>query len=269
MAVPSPTELQRFEREFRERELDFAPNARVRHERQVELEAVVRRARARAGLRMLDAGCGIGRISEALARRGAHVTALDFAHARLCTLRARAGVTALVQADVHRLPLAPASFDVVVCTQVIEHIPEAAARQALLAAFRALLRPGGQLLLTAYNFSLPWQRRGEQREGRHETGIFYHCYTASELACDLRSAGFDVAELCGVIHLWPHCYRLLPRMGALGRALDHAGERFARQGRRWGHLLLAVARPPLAGLRPGPCAGRPPLASEAGRGDGS
>jgi len=240
--MATPTDLQRFERDFRERELDFAGDARVRHERRVEFDAVVRRARARPGLRVLDAGCGIGRISEALARRGAQVTALDFAHARLRALEARIpGGVDLVQGDVTRLPLAQRSFDLIVSTQVIEHVPEEGARRALLAAFHRLLRPDGRVLLTAYNYSLPWQRRGGAREGLHNTGIFYHCYTASELKRELQAAGFTVRELCGLIHLWPHTYRTLPRLGTLGRGLDHCGEHFARQGERWGHLLLAQA----------------------------
>ncbi|MGH9393119.1 MAG: class I SAM-dependent methyltransferase [Terriglobales bacterium] len=242
--APDPAALQCFEREFRERELDFGGDRRVRFERRVETEAVVRRVRGAAGLRVLDAGSGIGRVSHALLRRRAQVTALDFAHARLQQLRRQAparGRLALAQADLTRLPLAPRSFDTIVCTQVIEHLPTTAARSKLLSDFCRLLRPGGRLLLTAYNYSQPWQRRGDAVEGRHPTGIFYHCYRAPELRAELEAVGFELLELCGLLHLWPHSYRLLPRLGGLGRALDHAGELMPAQGARWGHLLLAHA----------------------------
>ena len=241
------TDHQRFERAFRERQLGYRGSARVRYERAVEREAVVRRlARAvPAGSAILDAGCGLGGVSRALLGAGFRLTAIDFAFARLQVLRGAAptaAALAVAQADVTRLPLAPQSFHAVVCTQVLEHIPAAAARRAMLANFLRLLRPGGTLVLTVYNFSEPWRRRGQPAEGLHETGVFYHCYTAGELQREL--AGFKILELCGLIHLLPHTYRLLPRLGRAARWLDHRLERPTALSRQWGHLLLAHARRP-------------------------
>ncbi|MGH9483189.1 MAG: class I SAM-dependent methyltransferase [Terriglobales bacterium] len=239
----SAEEHQRFEREFRERELDFRGDRRVGYERQVELEAVVGRLRLGRGDSVLDAGCGVGRITRALLPSGAGVVGCDFALARLQRLRSSepAGVRlGLVQADLQRLPLAPASFSAIVCTQVLEHIPEAAARRRLIADFHRLLRPGGDLVLTVYNLSETWRRRGAAAEGVHETGIFYHCYTAQELRGEL--AEFEVVEFCGIVNLLPHTYWLFPRLGPLGRALDHWAERRAGLSQRWGHLLLVHAR---------------------------
>lgn len=239
---------QRFERAFRERELGFRGDARVRYERMVEQEAVVHRLQRAAppGATVLDAGCGLGAITLALQAAGYHVVALDFAFQRLRVLRAAApaagaaGPPALAQADVTRLPLAPRSFDAVVCTQVLEHIPDARSRRAGIDALGRLLRPGGTLLLTVYNYGEPGRRRGQPAEGQHATGVFYHCYTAPELACEL--AGFEIRELCGLIHLLPRTYRLFPRLGPLARALDHRLEQPSALSRRWGHLLLAHAR---------------------------
>lgn len=241
--VPSAGEHQRFEREFRERELDFGGDRRVRYERQVELEVVARRLKLGPSDAVLDAGCGPGRITRALLPTGAAVLGCDFALARLQRLCSQAPAGArleVVQADLQRLPLATGAFSVIVCTQVLEHIPEAAARRRLLADFRRLLRPAGTLLLTVYNLSEPWRRRRAPAEGVHETGIFYHCYTAAELRRELE--GFEIQELCGIINLLPHSYRLFPCLGALGRALDHWVERRVRLSQKWGHLLLLRAR---------------------------
>jgi SAM-dependent methyltransferase len=50
-----------------------------------------------------------------------------------------------LRGDAHALPLLTSSFDVVLCTEVLEHLPEP--QQAIDEMFR-VLKPGGQLLLT-------------------------------------------------------------------------------------------------------------------------
>lgn len=241
-AWESLPDRQRHEREHREREVAFAHDRRGAYEREVEREAVVRRLSLTADDAVLDAGCGLGHITQMLLQTGASVCALDFALARVQGLRAAAeqGRLAVAQADLTHLPLPRGSFSTIVCTQVLEHIPGASARQSLLASFYQTLRPGGTLLLTVYNLSEPWRRRGAAAEGLHNTGIYYHCYQPAELRRDL--AQFELLELCGIIHLFPHTYRLFPRLGPIARHLDHWGEHHPRLSYKWGHLLLAHAR---------------------------
>ncbi|MGH9468635.1 MAG: class I SAM-dependent methyltransferase [Terriglobales bacterium] len=242
-AAAPAAELQRQERAYRERAVTWRGSRRMSYQWQVELEAVLARLRPRPGLRVLDAGCGVGRLSCAALRAGASVVSVDFALHRLQHLRRQAPAhrpAQLCQADVTQLPLREPGFDAVVCTQVLEHIPDPAARRRLLAAFAAQLRPGGECLLTVYNFSLAWRRQGQPREGLHASGVFYHCYDAAELRADLE--GWDVLELCGIIHLLPHTWRLFPLLGPVARPFDHALERRGAFSRRWGLLLLAHAR---------------------------
>ncbi|MGH9474847.1 MAG: class I SAM-dependent methyltransferase [Terriglobales bacterium] len=239
----SPEDLQRHERACRERVLSYRATRRTRYEWRVEREAVMARLRPHSGLRVLDAGCGIGRISLAALGAGAEVVAVDFAFARLRQLRQQAPAWArlrVCQADLTRLPVRAAQFEAIVCTQVLEHLPGAAGRRALLAAFARLLLPGGRLLLTVYNHSCAWRRRGLPREGVHESGIFYHCYEADELRSEL--ADFEVLELCGVSNLLPHTWRLFPLLGPLGRFLDHRAEGNPAVSQDCGQLLLAHAR---------------------------
>ncbi|MGH9487874.1 MAG: class I SAM-dependent methyltransferase [Terriglobales bacterium] len=236
-------QLQRHERMCREQVLSYPATRRMRYEWQVEAEAVMARLHPRPGLKVLDAGCGIGRLSLTALRSGAHVTSLDFALRRLQYLRRHAPSSAapqLCQADLTRLPLRTRSWDAVVCTQVLEHIPQAVERRKLLASFARLLRPGGRLLLTVYNFSLAWQRRGQPSQGTHASGIFYHCYEPDELRAELED--FELLELCGLIHRLPRTYRLWPLLGPLGRHLDHRLERQPARSQRHGQLLLAHAR---------------------------
>lgn len=242
---------QRIERVHRDQELDRPATPRLAYERRVELEAVMQRLPRRlmrpGGGLIVDAGCGIGRMTHHLLRRGSAVCALDFSLERLRYLQRRApesGSLALATADVSHLPVAEATAAAIINTQVLEHLPPAAARQAVLDGFWRVLRPGGDLILTVYNFNLPWQRGGNTREGVHVSGVFYHCYEMAELRASLAAAGFEVIELCGIIHYLPHTYRAFPRLGGLSRWLDHRLEHHPGMGRRWGHLLLAHARRP-------------------------
>ncbi|HTC59861.1 MAG TPA: glycosyltransferase [Solirubrobacteraceae bacterium] len=81
------------------------------------------------------------------------------------------------------IPLKQASVDAIVCTQVLEHLPEPV--DALTEFFR-LLKPGGVLFLTA---PLVWEE--------HEKPDDYFRYTRSGLAHILEKVGFEHIEITG------------------------------------------------------------------------
>jgi len=95
-------------------------------------------AAAAPGARVLDAGAGAAPYRPLFAH--CDYVALDWPG----SVHAGAGGLDVV-ADLHDLPLADASFDVVVCTEVLEHVAEPA---VVLAELRRVLRPGGRLLVT-------------------------------------------------------------------------------------------------------------------------
>ena len=113
-------------------------------------------ARIRAlpdGARILDAACGIGVDTVSLHRRGFRVTATDASPAmvRECQRRLAAEGT-LVPVLACRWADLPdrfgAEFDAVLCLgNSLSHAPSPEARRAALAAFAAVLVPGGTLLL--------------------------------------------------------------------------------------------------------------------------
>jgi SAM-dependent methyltransferase len=101
------------------------------------------------GARVLEAGCGVGAQTVALARNspGARFTCIDVSARSLDTARERARLASLAnvtfqQADLFDLPFPEESFDHVFVCFVLEHL--ARPREAL-AALRARLRPGGTL----------------------------------------------------------------------------------------------------------------------------
>jgi SAM-dependent methyltransferase len=84
-------------------------------------------------------------------------------------------------ADGFRLPFADASFDTVLATQILEHVPEPA---LLLAEISRALRAGGVLLLTAPHI---WEV--------HEQPHDYYRFTCFGLEYLLKQAGFDVERI--------------------------------------------------------------------------
>ncbi len=89
----------------------------------------------------LDVGARDGYLSLQLAQRFDMVVALDLEKPRIDHPRIDA-----VQGDASRLDYADSSFDAVLCSEVLEHIPDPT---RALDEFARLLRPGGRLLLTA------------------------------------------------------------------------------------------------------------------------
>jgi 2-polyprenyl-3-methyl-5-hydroxy-6-metoxy-1,4-benzoquinol methylase len=102
------------------------------------------------GLAVLEAGCGAGRFTEVLLDAGARVVALDLSaavEANLETCRGRPGHF-VCQADVLKAPVAPGSFDLVLCLGVVQHTPDP---ERTIAALASYVKPGGRLVLDHYS----------------------------------------------------------------------------------------------------------------------
>ena len=160
------------------------------------------------GARMLDVGCGAGLLSEALAREGAHVTAIDLGPdlikiAKLHTLESGVEVDYRLTSVEALAEESPGSFDAIVCMEMLEHVPDPG---AIIAACATLLKPGGRLFLSTLNrtpaaFALAIV--GAEYIARmlpKGTHHYRDFIKPSELAAWLRAADVELEDMSGLIY---------------------------------------------------------------------
>ena len=105
------------------------------------------------GKTVLDIGCGGGILSESMAGLGALVTGIDLSEkalgvARLHLLESGKTVDYRMISAEDLAAQAPASFDVVTCMEMLEHVPDPA---SIIAACSALAKPEGHVFFSTIN----------------------------------------------------------------------------------------------------------------------
>lgn len=168
----------------------------------VEIPMTLRQLQPLPQYRLLEGGCGTGRMTAAFAESCSELVSIDFSWKSLtaCAAKLRLGKVRnvdLVQADLCRLPFAPECFDGVASCGVLEHIPSDDSRSAAVGQLTHVLKPGGRLVLSAYNHSL-WTRLFDRREGEHPGGIYYYRFTKADLT-DLLSRSIQVLRVSSAL----------------------------------------------------------------------
>jgi 2-polyprenyl-6-hydroxyphenyl methylase/3-demethylubiquinone-9 3-methyltransferase len=158
------------------------------------------------GKRVLDVGCGGGILSESMSARGAEVLGIDLADkplrvAQLHALESGARVRYRPVSAEELAQEAAASFDVVTCMEMLEHVPDP---DSTVAACAALARPRGWVFFSTINRNArsflmaivgAEYVLGLLPRGTHEYARFIR---PSELARAARESGLQVEELRGM-----------------------------------------------------------------------
>lgn len=159
-----------------------------------------------SGKKVLDVGCGGGVFSESMAANGAEVTAIDLAEeslevAKLHLYESNHSINYKNQSVEDFAVENESSFDVIVCMEMLEHVPDP---QSIVDACAKILKPGGWLFLSTINRSSKAMVMGifvaEHVMGLVPKGThhFDQLIKPSELSKGVETAGLTVKDVCGM-----------------------------------------------------------------------
>jgi 2-polyprenyl-3-methyl-5-hydroxy-6-metoxy-1,4-benzoquinol methylase len=156
------------------------------------LEAVERTVRP--GGRILDYGCGPGRIARLIAQRGYRVEGRDPSEPMIAEASTQRTDGLRLSFAVDRGdPLETGAYDGIVCSSVIEFVPNA---HRLLVDFRRALGPSGTLVMSYSNRSSLWRTYATMRYRsrlRH-LAASHHVWTLGQTERALDAADLELAS---------------------------------------------------------------------------
>jgi SAM-dependent methyltransferase len=138
----------------------------------LEKELLYRLAGLRPGERALDVGTGTGHFAFDLAGHGLTVVGADLSAPMLAAAGSTGLSVHLLRGDAAALPLAAASFDLVLSVTALEFM--ANPQRAVVEMWRAV-RPGGRLVVGVLNACSPWAW-ARRRESRTQETPFSHAH---------------------------------------------------------------------------------------------
>jgi ubiquinone/menaquinone biosynthesis C-methylase UbiE len=165
--------------------------------------------------RVLELGCGMGRMTGAIAERVAHVVGVDISGHMLALAKGAVGDrpnVSLVRTDgVSLAPLAEKSFDLVICIGVFQHLPTIGVIETITREIARVLLPGGRALLELKKWSYspyPWLRAAAAWTLNYRGFRTLGVYSRTFLGVRLNAA--DIRGLCARCGLTLEVHRQLP-----------------------------------------------------------
>jgi ubiquinone/menaquinone biosynthesis C-methylase UbiE len=168
--------------------VDYGSAAGAAHYREKHRRSLVRRlanrrelslfyralAQASASGRFLDCACGAGRLGPVLLRRAVRLVEADLSASMLAEARgtlavpARAGRVGFVRTSALSLPFRGGSFDVAVCSRLLQHFADPAERGQLL---RELARVAGRWVVLSFHDASALKRRLQGKRVRSRVAL--------------------------------------------------------------------------------------------------
>jgi 2-polyprenyl-3-methyl-5-hydroxy-6-metoxy-1,4-benzoquinol methylase len=174
--------------------------------------------RVAPGTTVLDVGCGVGRWSRRLARRGASVTGVDLSPTMVGEAVRRAGRDGTASrcrfevGDIARLDL-KRRFDLVLGVTVLQHLLDDESLEQGVRALALHLAPGGRIVLL---------EAAPSRGARHRDSAVFRARSADAYLAAFRRAGLRCLKIGGVDPA-PFKIAYLPRYARLPRPWALAG----------------------------------------------
>jgi tRNA (uracil-5-)-methyltransferase TRM9 len=174
---------------------------------------------ANSGDKILDLGCGNGRLSELFKKEdNCNYFGTDFSKELIAIARKKYKNEKFYLANALKLPFLSDQFDMVYCLSVFHHIPSSEYRIIFLKEIMRVLKPNGKVVLTVWNlkgkknvnvkivknsllgfFGLSKLDKGDiflsfKTEGK-TVERYIHCFTPEELEKIFAKAGFKICEI--------------------------------------------------------------------------
>jgi len=143
------------------------------------------------GEKVLDLGCGTGRLYEIFKDKNTDYTGIDFSEKLIHLAREKYRLKFIV-GDILNLPFSEEKFDSVWAIAVLHHIPSKELRGRAIAEIKRVLKPNGRVIVACWkiksflrkNLFIPF--RGKKR--------YYYAFSKKELEKLFQDAGFKIEE---------------------------------------------------------------------------
>lgn len=148
----------------------------------------------KTGDRVLDVGCGSGRLYGALSEKKISYIGIDQSEKMIEIARKEHPDAEFLVGDMTAIPFPDAEFDAVFCVAAFHHLSSESARKKTLLEMKRVLKPSGKIILTNWNLRSAWAKKkyGEGKNGDwmipwkesdgETIGVrYYHGFTTDEL----------------------------------------------------------------------------------------
>jgi len=201
---------------------------------------------------VLDVGCGVGHLGRVAVARGRRLDLVGFDLMAELLADARIGYRALVQGDIHRLPLKDRSVAAMILSNTLHHVPD---RPLALKELRRVLAPGGVVICYDPRRVPPVEAVKRLVRRGHEAFTAHHyAFAPAEYRTMLEDAGLEIERYVAVDPFGPllaTAFDMLragtfvdrDRIASVLVAVDRAVEGRDRKGGA-GLMLLARATKP-------------------------